>query len=140
MPLKFSSKELTFVPTWEGNNELSEDERIEISYKPLKVKDVFFIQNLIGDANRSKIEDEKLNSEDFNSYWEMLSQVITKYTFNWKNVTIDGVPETDPNKIIEVFTTNEMELLNEIFNHVMGNSTVSEEEEKNLETPSEDTA
>tara|TARA_Y100001951_G_C11263523_1_gene254025 strand:+ start:832 stop:1254 length:423 start_codon:yes stop_codon:yes gene_type:complete len=138
MPLNFSSKPSVFIPTWNDNDKLPENERIVINYKPLKVKDVFKIQSLLNENERQSIEEENTTSEDFTNYWSVISQVLTEYTFDWGNVTIDDEVVTEPQKIIEVFTANEFDLLNEIFTHVMGQASVTEEESKNSETPSEE--
>lgn len=140
MALKFSRKERTYIPKWGQNDELLEEEQISLTFKPLTVEDMFSVQratkvNLFGGL--SVDEDDP---ESFAKYWTLLKEVLTTYTSNYKNVIVDDTELTDPASVIDALGADHMDLINDIFNHVVSVSTGTNEEAKNLEAESGPTA
>ena len=140
MALKFSRKERTYIPKWGQNDELPENEQISLTFKPLTVEDMFTVQkatkvNLFGGL--SVDEDDP---DSFNKYWKLLKEVLTVYTSNYKNVIVDDAELTDPSSVVEALGADHMDLVNDIFNHVVSVSTGTNEEAKNSEAESGPTA
>ena len=140
MALKFSRKERTYIPKWGQNDELPEDDQISLSFKPLTVEDMFAVQratkvNLFGGL----VIDEK-DPDSFDKYWQLLREVIVTYTSNYKNIIVDDSEVSDPGSVIDALGADHMDLINEIFNHVVTVSTGTNEEAKNLEAESGPTA
>ena len=136
MARKFSRNERTYIPKWGQNDELPENEQISLTFKPLTVEDMFTVQkatkvNLFGGL--SVDEDDP---ESFNKYWKLLKEVLTVYTSNYKNVIVDDVELSDPLSVVEALGADHMDLINDIFNHVVSVSTGTNEEAKNLEAES----
>lgn len=136
MALKISRKERTYIPKWGQNDTLPEEERLSLTFKPLTVEDMFAVQkstkvNLFGGL----AVDEK-DPESFNKYWLLLKEVLIKYTSDYKNIIVDDSELTDPTSVIDALGADHMDLVNEIFNHIVSVSTGTNEEAKNLEAES----
>jgi hypothetical protein len=140
LALKFSRKEQTYIPKWAENNECPASEQISFNYKLLTVEDMFSVQretkvNLFGG-----MEIDTKDPESFESYWRLLKEIVTKYTSDWKNVIVDDAEIVDGASVLEVLRADHMDLINEVFNHIVGQSTGTEDEQKNLESESEATS
>ena len=139
MALILSRKERTFVPVWQGNDQLPEGEQIQLDPHTLTVGDMFALQRETGVNLLGGLEVDIQNVEAMEQYWKMLQAVLGDYTSNYKNIEVDGVEVTEPGKVLELLQVNHMELLAEIFNYVIAQSTGSNAEAKNSDTPSEPT-
>ena len=136
MALKFSRKERTYIPKWADNDKEPENDQISVDFKPLTVEDMFIVQketkaNLFGG-----MDIDREDPESFEMYWNVVKTIIGKYTSNWKNIIIDDQEVSDPTQVIEALGTGEMELLNEVFNHIIEDSSGTVDEEKNSESES----
>lgn len=137
MALRLSTKPRVCIPKWAENDKVPVSDQIRCEFNPLTIEDVFNLQrstkvNIFGgmqvDAN---------NAESFEQYWTLIKAVISEYTKNYKNVFVDDEEITEGPRIAEVLRAEAIELLAEIFNAVMAESTGTQDDEKNSESESE---
>ena len=137
MALTFSRRDRVFIPTWRGNAEQGEGERIQVSYRPLTVADMFVVQretkvNLFGG-----FEVNPADIEAFSKYWGLVSYVLENYTSEYRNIAVDGVPIQAAKELLEAAQVPHMELIAEVFNRVVMESMGTGEQAKNSEPDSE---
>ena len=131
MALTFSRRDRVFIPTWRGNDKVGEGERIQVSYRPLSVADMFVVQretkvNLFGG-----FEVNPANIEAFQQYWGLVSYVLEHHTSEYRNITVDGVPVQTAKELLEAAQVPHMELIAEVFNRVVMESMGTGEQAKN---------
>ena len=131
MALSFSRRDRVFIPTWRGNAEQGEGERIQVSYRPLCVADMFVVQretkvNLFGGFTV-----DPADIEAFAKYWGLVAYVLEHYTSDYRNIVVDGVPVQAAKELLEAAQVPHMELIAEVFNRVVMESMGTAEQAKN---------
>ena len=128
--LKLSTKQRTFVPTWNGNDK--EAERIEVDLIPLTVKDLLAVQVHSGVNLLSGSTVDLSSPENTTKSWEMMVEVLKKYVVAWRGIEIDGEPVTGSEQLLAVIPTDLMGLVAEVFSHVLSSSSGTAGAAKNL--------
>jgi hypothetical protein len=137
LALKFSRKERTYIPKWADNDKCDEVDQISLKFTPLTVEDMFAVQKATTANLFGGMELDSKDPESFAQYWSVLRQIIVKFTADWKNIIVDNVEVSDSNSVMDTLGTGEMELLNEVFNHIIEQSSGTKAEEKNSEAEPE---
>jgi len=146
MALKFSSSR-RYAPEYEGNRDLSEDEQISVTLNRLTVRDMFAVQKRIRESKKvgqgTKGADEETVELDMNDpeiieeFWDLVEELLVKYTNSWKGVENEAQTVEDTQGVIDLCGPENMPLMVEVFNELLGFSQGSEDLAKNSTPDSE---
>lgn len=136
MALKIYRKARRFVPTWEGNDQLPEDDQLSLAFSTLTIEDMFQVQrdtkvNIFGG-----VAVDPTSIESIERYWGLVVHILTTRTSDYRNVSVDGVGLSDPAEVISACSGKHMEMLTEIFNYVVAVSMGTVDDAKNSPSPS----
>ncbi len=129
MALHISTKQ-RYVPQWDDNDKEEEAQQISCGYRTMSVKDVLAIQEETG-FNILTGDGEGENA--FTTNWSVMSAVLKEYTFEWRNVIIDGDAITEPGAVLDALSLRYLGLFGEIFQYLLVASIGTEEDAKNFE-------
>lgn len=124
-------KSNTFVPVWEGNDKLPQEEQIRVNYQSLTVNDMFAVQR---ETKTNLFSPQAITPEDSTSMeknWELMKFVLERYTTHWQGIQCDGVSVTDPKAVIAIMSAACLTMLSEVYAHILSTSNLTETEAKN---------
>jgi hypothetical protein len=134
MKLKFS-KNVLFIPAWEGNLELHPSEQISMRLKPVEFEDLMLIMDAMGgskvmEAYKEDGVDGAQKMLDATALLKAVKGIIPKYTSELTNLNGEEGPLTINDIVVY---PNFMGLAIEIIMKLTNISMSSEETEKNSE-------
>lgn len=126
MKIKFS-KEVAYIPEWNGNKELPDEEQVKVKLKPIKVGDLLLIIDAMGERR----PDNKLDVKAVANLLKEAGHLIPTYTDVTGLTSEDGSPITSGEIIQYPYF---MELAGELLMQLANLSTPGDDDTKNLKT------
>ena len=146
MALKFSSSR-RYVPDYEGNREADAEEQISVTLNRLTVRDMFAVQKRIRNSKKvgagtegadgEAVELDMDDPEIIEEFWDLVEELLVKYTSGWKGVSNELKPVEDTQAVIDLCGPENMPLMIETFNELLGFSQGNEDMAKNSTPVSE---
>ena len=141
MALEFSSTR-KYAPNFDDNKSSGSETQVVTVLKRLTVRDMFAVQKRIRESSKMKDAADDAMELDMNDLevieeiWDLVEEILVKYTSGWTNVKDDGVDVVDTKAVIDLCGPENMALPIDVFNELLGFSQGSEDTAKNLEPES----
>jgi len=138
MAIKSRNKKIYYEPSFDGNLDLPEEERVGLYFDKFTVDEMLAIQKkqaeiakmqVDADDEHEVFDDAETEGEDrpladpevgFVS-WEMVSNTVASKTYAWKNVELNEEPKVTGEEVVELGTAY-VELFGEVFQKVLADS------------------
>lgn len=130
MSVRFSRREMTFVPMWRGNNDLPEDQQIKVVHRALTAGDIFKLQRETK-TNVLAGTPDLANAEEVEKYWNVLRYFFKNHITAIHGIFIDDVEITSPEEVCDTALAGMLDLLMEIYAGVISSSSPEREERGN---------